>query len=306
MSNILLATEKPFAKEAVEKIRKVVESNKHRFILLESYTSKEELQLAINDIDALIIRSDLIDAEVINSGLQLKIIVRAGAGYDNIDVQAATNKNICVMNTPGQNANAVAECCFGMMVFISRKQFDGSSGTELRGKKLGILGYGNIGRFMGQIGKGFGMDVFAYKRTPDPVAMRIDGVTPLSSFEEVFSLCDYVSLHIPAKQDTVGAIDYKLLSLMPKNGVLVNTARQEIINEADLIKIMQERNDIKYISDFMPKNVETFKESFGKRWFAPAKKMGAQTEEANVNAGIAAAIQIINFLDKGDETFRVN
>lgn len=306
MSTILLATEKAFAKDAVEKIKQITEKSTHSLHLLENYTSKQELIAAVSDADALIVRSDIVDKEILEAGKNLKIIVRAGAGYDNIDTTAAREKNICVMNTPGQNANAVAECCFGMMLYIARKKFDGSSGGELRGKRLGLIGYGNIGRFMAQIGKGFGMEVFAYKRNPDAVAMRIDGVTPAGSFEEIFSACDYVSLHIPAVSDTIGAIDNHLLKLLPKGATLINTARKEIVNEEDLIRVMEERADIKYVSDFMPKNVEVFTEKFGKRWFAPAKKMGAQTEEANVNAGIAAATQIIHFFDKGDETYRVN
>lgn len=306
MSTILLATEKAFAKDAVEKIKHVTEKSTHSLKLLENYTSRQELIAAVSDADALIVRSDIVDKEILESGNKLKIIVRAGAGYDNIDTATAREKNICVMNTPGQNANAVAECCFGMMIYISRKQFDGSSGGELRGKKLGLIGYGNIGRFMARIGNGFGMEVFAYKRNPDAVAMRIDGVNPAGSFEEIFSTCDYVSLHIPAVKDTMGAINVHLLNLLPKGATLINTARQEVVNEDDLISVMEARTDIKYVSDFMPKKADVFKEKFGKRWFAPAKKMGAQTEEANVNAGIAAATQIINFFDKGDETFRVN
>ncbi|MFN0275388.1 MAG: NAD(P)-dependent oxidoreductase [Chitinophagales bacterium] len=306
MSTILLATEKAFAKDATEKIKKVVENSSHTILLLENYSDKKEFLDAVKNADALIVRSDIVDKDVIYAGTRLKIVVRAGAGYDNVDLKIATEKNICVMNTPGQNANAVAECCFGMMLYVARKQFDGSSGSELRGKKLGLIGYGNIGRFMAQIGKGFGMNVYAYKRNPDPVSMRIDGVNPSGSFEEIFEQCDYVSLHIPAVSDTVGAIDSHLLKLLPQGATLINTARQEVVNENDLIKILEERTDIKYASDFMPKNVDIFKEKFSKRWFAPVKKMGAQTEEANVNAGIAAAKQIINFFDKGDITFKVN
>lgn len=306
MSTILLATEKAFAKDATEKIKKVVENSSHTILLLENYSDKKEFLDAVKNADALIVRSDIVDKDVIYAGTRLKIVVRAGAGYDNVDLKIATEKNICVMNTPGQNANAVAECCFGMMLYVARKQFDGSSGSELRGKKLGLIGYGNIGRFMAQIGKGFGMNVYAYKRNPDPVSMRIDGVNPSGSFEEIFEQCDYVSLHIPAVSDTVGAIDSHLLKLLPQGATLINTARQEVVNENDLIKILEERTDIKYASDFMPKNVDIFKEKFSKRWFSPVKKMGAQTEEANVNAGIAAAKQIINFFDKGDITFKVN
>lgn len=306
MSTILLATEKPFAKDAVEKISKVITNAGHTVQLLENYTDKSQLCDAVKDAAAIIVRSDIVDAEVINAGNQLKIVVRAGAGYDNLDLNAATAKNVVCMNTPGQNANAVAECAFGMMLYMARKQFSGSSGTELRGKKLGIIGYGNIGRYMAQIGRGFGMEVFAYKRNMDRLALQIDGVTPASSFEDIFEHCEYVSLHIPSTAETKGVINMHLLKLLPKNGMLVNTARLDVVNEADLLQLMGERNDITYVSDFVPKMEAAFNEKFAKRIFYPVKKMGAQTEEANVNAGIAAAKQIIDFLDKGIDTFRVN
>ncbi len=306
MSTILLATEKPFAPEAVEKIRKVVESAKHTLALLENYTDKQQLLDAVAAADALIVRSDIVDAEVIQAGPHLKIVVRAGAGYDNLDLKAASANNVICMNTPGQNANAVAECAFGMMLFMARKQFSGGSGSELRGKNLGIVGYGNIGRYMAQIGRGFGMEVFAYKRNMDRLALQIDGVTPASSFEDIFEHCQYVSLHLPSTPETKGVINYHLLRLLPKGGTIVNTARLDVVNEDDLLRIMEERNDIQYLSDFVPKNEAAFKEKFAKRTFYPPKKMGAQTEEANVNAGIAAAKQIIDFLDKGIDTFRVN
>lgn len=306
MSTILLATEKPFAKDAVEKISKVITNAGHSIQLLENYTDKAQLCEAVKDAAAVIVRSDIVDAEVINAGNQLKIVVRAGAGYDNLDLNAATAKNVVCMNTPGQNANAVAECAFGMMLYMARKQFSGSSGTELRGKKLGIIGYGNIGRYMAQIGRGFGMEVFAYKRNMDRLALQIDGVTPASSFEDIFEHCEYVSLHIPSTAETKGVINMHLLKLLPKNGMLVNTARLDVVNETDLLQLMGERNDITYVSDFVPKMEAAFNEKFAKRIFYPAKKMGAQTEEANVNAGIAAAKQTIDFLDKGIDTFRVN
>ena len=306
MSTILLATEKPFAKDAVEKISKVITNAGHTVQLLENYTDKAQLCEAVKDAAAVIVRSDIVDADVINAGNQLKIVVRAGAGYDNLDLNAATAKNVVCMNTPGQNANAVAECAFGMMLYMARKQFSGSSGTELRGKKLGIIGYGNMGRYMAQIGRGFGMEVFAYKRNMDRLALQIDGVTPASSFEDIFEHCEYVSLHIPSTAETKGVINMHLLKLLPKNGMLVNTARLDVVNETDLLQLMGERNDITYVSDFVPKMEAAFNEKFAKRIFYPAKKMGAQTEEANVNAGIAAAKQIIDFLDKGIDTFRVN
>lgn len=306
MSTILIATEKPFAPEAVEQIRSVVEHAGHSLALLENYTDKKELLDAVASADALIVRSDTVDAEVLDAGTQLKIVVRAGAGYDNLDLQAATERNVLCMNTPGQNANAVAEAAFGMMLMMARKQYSGSSGTELRGKNLGIIGYGNIGRYMAQIGRGFGMEVFAYKRNMDRLALQIDGVTPASSFEDIFSHCQYVSLHIPSNSETKGSINYHLLQLMPKNATLVNTARLDVVNEEDLLRLMGERNDITYITDFVPKLESVFTEKYPKRIFYPTKKMGAQTEEANINAGIAAAKQIIDYLDKGIDTFRVN
>lgn len=306
MSTILLATEKPFAKEAVAKINNVVVSGGHTLALLENYTDKQQLLDAVANADALIVRSDIVDADVLAAGKQLKIVVRAGAGYDNLDLKAATEKNVVCMNTPGQNANAVAECAFGMMLFMARKRFDGSSGSELRGKNLGVIGYGNIGRYMAQIGRGFGMEVYAYKRNMDRLALEIDGVTPASSFEDVFEHCQYISLHLPSTPETKGVINYHLLSLMPKGGTLVNTARIDVVNEADLLRLMSERSDIQYLTDFVPKMEAEFKEKYAKRTFYPPKKMGAQTEEANVNAGIAAAKQILDFLDKGIDTFRVN
>lgn len=306
MSNILLATEKPFAKDAVNQIKKVITDAGHEMVLLENYTDKNQLKEAASNVEALIVRSDIVDSEIMSAGASLKIVVRAGAGYDNLDLAAASSNNIVCMNTPGQNANAVAECAFGMMLYMARKQFSGSSGTELRGKRLGIIGYGNIGRYMAQIGRGFGMEVFAYKRNMDRLALQIDGVTPAESFEDIFSKCEYVSLHIPSTAETKGVINYNLLKLFPKNAMLVNTARIDVVNENDLLQLMGERNDVTYVSDFVPKMEAAFKEQFAKRIFYPAKKMGAQTEEANVNAGIAAAKQIIDFLDKGIDTFRVN
>ena len=306
MGNILLATEKPFAQEAVDRIRKVATDAKHQLTLLENYTDKKQLMDAVASADALIVRSDIVDADVLSAGTTLKIVVRAGAGYDNLDIKTASDRNIVCMNTPGQNANAVAECAFGMMLYMARKQFSGSSGSELRGKNLGIVGYGNIGRYMAQIGRGFGMEVFAYKRNMDRLALQIDGVTPASSFEDIFEHCQYVSLHLPSTAETKGVIYYHLMHLLPKGGTIVNTARLDVVNEDDLLRLMGERNDIQYLSDFVPKQEAAFKENFAKRVFYPAKKMGAQTEEANINAGIAAAKQIVDFLDKGIDTFRVN
>lgn len=306
MSEILVATEKPFAKEAITKIKKVTDGSQHKLELLEKYSSKDELKQAIEQTEALIVRSDIIDKEIIDAAKKLRIIVRAGAGFDNIDTAYAATKNIVVMNTPGQNANAVAEYAFGMMLFQARNHFDGSTGIELKGKKLGLIGFGNIGRCMTHIAKGFGMEVFAFDVNPNPAAMIQEKVTPLGSASEIFSTCNFVSLHIPSNAQTKGSINYDLLKLLPKHGMLINTARQDVVNEDDVIKIMEERKDFTYVTDFTPKNESIIKEKFAGRCFYPIKKTGAQTEEANTNAGIAAARQIINFFDKGDLTFKVN
>lgn len=306
MSDILLATEKPFAKEAINKIKKVTDGSIHNLHLLEKYSSKKEIIEAVKNSEALIVRSDIIDKEIIDAGEKLRIIVRAGAGFDNIDTAYAAQKNIVVMNTPGQNANAVAEYAFGMMLYQARNHFDGSTGIELKGKKLGLIGFGNIGRCMTQIAKGFGMEVYAYDVNPNPAAMIQENVTPLGSAGEIFNTCNFVSLHIPSTTQTKGLINYELLRQLPKNGMLVNTARLDVVNEDDMLRIMQERKDITYVSDFTPKNAAAFKEQFSNRTFYPTKKAGAQTEEANTNAGIAAARQVINFFDKGDITFKVN
>ncbi|MBK7108670.1 MAG: NAD(P)-dependent oxidoreductase [Chitinophagales bacterium] len=306
MSEILVATEKPFASDAITKIKKVTDGSKHKLQILEKYTSKEELKNAIKLTEALIVRSDLIDKEIIDAGEKLRIIVRAGAGFDNIDTAYAATKNIVVMNTPGQNANAVAEYAFGMLLYEARHHFNGSTGIELKGKKLGLIGFGNIGRCMTKIAKGFGMEVYAYDVNPNPSSMIQENVTPIGTAAEIFSSCNFVSLHVPSTPQTKGSINYDLLKLLPKNSILINTARLDVINEADIIKIMEERNDISFVSDFTPKNESVFKEKFADRCFYPVKKAGAQTEEANANAGIAAARQIINFFDKGDLTFKVN
>ncbi|MFN3939283.1 MAG: NAD(P)-dependent oxidoreductase, partial [Chitinophagales bacterium] len=303
---ILIATEKPFAKEAINKIRKVTDGSIHHLNLLEKYSSKQEIIDAIKNSEALIVRSDIIDKEIIDAGEKLRIILRAGAGFDNIDIDYAAKKNIVVMNTPGQNANAVAEYAFGMMLYQARNHFDGSTGIELKGKKLGLIGFGNIGRCMTQLAKGFGMEVYAYDVNPNPAAMIQENVTPLGSAGEIFSTCNFVSLHIPSTPQTKGSINYELLKRLPNHGMLVNTARLDIVNEEELIKLMHERKDITYVSDFTPRNESVFKEHFAKRIFYPSKKAGAQTEEANTNAGIAAARQVINFFDKGDITFKVN
>lgn len=306
MAKILVATDKPFAAIAVKGIREVVEGAGDELILLEKYGEKAKLLEAVKDVDAIIIRSDVIDAEVLDAAKQLKIVVRAGAGYDNVDLAAATAHNVCVMNTPGQNSNAVAELAFGMMVMAVRNFYNGTSGTELKGKKLGIHAYGNVGRNVARIAKGFGMKIYAFDAFCPASAIEADGVKPVASPEELYATCDIVSLHIPATTETKNSINYALVGKMPKGGLLVNTARKEVINEAELIKLMEERADLKYVTDIMPVANEEFAAKFAGRYFSTPKKMGAQTAEANINAGIAAAKQIEGFLKEGCEKFRVN
>ena len=303
---ILVATDKPFAAVAVSGIRNVVETAGMELALLEKYTEKAQLLEAVGDADAIIVRSDLIDSEVISAAKQLKIVVRAGAGYDNIDLEASTAHQVCVMNTPGQNANAVAELVFGMMVYGVRNLFNGSSGTELMGKKLGIHAYGNIGRNVARIAKGFGMELYAYDAYCSDVLIENDGVKALASAAELYKTCPFISLHIPATDETRKSINYELLASIPKGAMLINTARKEVINEGDLLKIMEERPDFRYLTDIMPSTHAEMTEKFANRYFSTPKKMGAQTAEANINAGIAAAKQIVKFLKEGDRTFQVN
>lgn len=303
---VLIATEKPFAKVAVDGIREVVEKAGYTLALLEKYTDKQQLLDAVADADALIVRSDIVDAEVLDAAKQLKIVVRAGAGYDNLDLAAATAHNVVAMNTPGQNSNAVAELALGLMVMAVRNFYNGTSGTELKGKKLGIHAFGNVGRNVARIAKGFGMDIYAYDAFCPDEAMLKEGVTPLHSAEELYKTCNVVSLHIPATAETKNSINYALLSQMPKGALLVNTARKEVINEDELIQLMQDRADFKYVTDIMPAADMKFKTLFEGRYFATPKKMGAQTAEANINAGIAAANQIVDFLTTGNTRFQVN
>ena len=303
---VLVATDKPFAKVAVDGIRKVTEEAGYELNLLEKYGEKAKLLQAVTDADALIIRSDVIDAEVLEAAKQLKIVVRAGAGYDNVDLETATAHNVCVMNTPGQNSNAVAELAFGLMVMAVRNMYNGTSGTELKGKKLGIHAYGNVGRNVARIAKGFGMDIYAYDAFCPKEAIEADGVKAVNSANELYATCDIVSLHIPATAETKNSINRTLVSQMPKGGLLVNTARKEVIDETELIELMEERTDLKYMTDIMPAAHETFVAKFPGRYFSTPKKMGAQTAEANINAGIAAARQIVGFLKDGCEKFRVN
>lgn len=303
---ILVATDKPFAGIAIEQIRKVVQTGGHTLALFEKYKTPQELHEAVKDADAMIVRSDIIDAAVIAAASKLKIVVRAGAGYDNLDLDACTSHNIVAMNTPGQNSNAVAELAFGMMLYMARGGFDGKTGTELRGKSLGIHAFGNVGKYVAYIAKGLGMEVFAFDPFVDSKVIKEAGVTPVDSVEELYKKCRYVSLHIPANDKTKKSIGTGLLSLMPADAVLVNTARKEVINEEELVSLMEKRPDFKYISDIAPDNASVFTEKFNGRFFFTPKKMGAQTEEANINAGVAAAQQIINFFATGNETYRVN
>ena len=303
---VLVATEKPFAKVAVDGIREVVEAAGYELALLEKYTDKQQLLNAVADADAIIIRSDIIDETVLNAAKQLKIVVRAGAGYDNIDLNAATKHNVVAMNTPGQNSNAVAELALGLMVYAVRNLYNGTSGTELKGKKLGIHAFGNVGRNVARIAQGFGMEVFAYDAYCPDEAMIAAAVTPVHCAADLYKNCNIVSLHIPATDETRNSINHDLVNLMPKGGILVNTARKEVIDEEGLISLMQERPDLKYMTDIMPAADTKFRTLFEGRYFATPKKMGAQTAEANINAGIAAAKQIVDFFVNGNTRFQVN
>ena len=303
---VLVATDKPFAKIAVDGIRKEIEAAGYELVLLEKYGEKANLLEAVKDANAIIIRSDIIDAEVLDAAKELKIVVRAGAGFDNVDLAAATAHNVCVMNTPGQNSNAVAELALGMMVMAVRNMYNGTSGSELMGKKLGIHAYGNVGRNVARIAKGFGMEIYAYDAFCPKEVIEADGAIAVESAEALYKTCNVVSLHIPATAETKNSINYDLVNKMPKGGLLVNTARKEVINETEIIKLMEDRTDLKYVTDVMPAAHAEFAEKFVGRYFSTPKKMGAQTAEANINAGIAAAKQIVGYFKDGCERFRVN
>ena len=302
---VLVATEKPFAKIAVDGIREVVEKNGYELALLEKYTDVNDLYKAVADADALIVRSDKVTKEVIDHANNLKIVVRAGAGFDNLDLEACTAKGIVAMNTPGQNSNAVAELVMGMLVYAVRNFYNGKSGSELMGKKLGLLAFGNVGRNVARIAKGFGMDVYAFDEFIPAEKIEEAGVHAVANRDALFETCDVVSLHIPATAETKQSINYAVVNKMHKGGILVNTARKEVINEPELLKLMAERTDLKYITDIMPDADAEFK-AFEGRYFATPKKMGAQTEEANINAGLAAANQIADFFKTGNRRFQVN
>ena len=303
---VLVATEKPFSKVAVDGIQKIVEGAGYTFAKLEKYASPAELLAAVADADALIVRSDKVTKEVVDAAKNLKIVVRAGAGYDNLDLAACSERGIVAMNTPGQNSNAVAELALCMMVYISRNQFTPGTGSELKGKTLGIQAYGNVGRLVAALAKGFGMKIMAFDPFVPAEKMEAEGVEVAKDLNELYSKSNFVSLHIPATEKTKGSIGAALLKEMPKGGCLVNTARKEVINEAELMQVLGEREDLKYITDVAPANYAELKEKFGNRVFATPKKMGAETAEANINAGLAAANQIVDFFTTGNKRFQVN
>lgn len=303
---VLVATEKPFAAAAVAGIKDIVEGAGHTLALLEKYTAKEELLAAVADADALIVRSDKVTAEVVEAAKNLKIVVRAGAGYDNLDLEALSARKIVAMNTPGQNSNAVAELAIAMMIYMCRNQFTPATGSEIMGKKIGIQAYGNVGRLVGKKAEALGMSVMAVDPFIPAEKIAESGATPASSVEELYSSCNFVSVHIPATPETIGSIGYDLMSKMPKGALLINTARKEVIDEAGLEKALRERPDLKYVTDIAPSNYASLKEQFGERVFATPKKMGAQTAEANLNAGLAAARQICAFFKDGCTKFQLN
>jgi len=305
MKKILIATEKPFAPAAVAQMKKIAETASYEIVLLEKYEDKQALINAVADVDAMVIRSDKATKDVLDAAKNLKIIIRAGAGYDNIDLAAATANDIVAMNTPGQNSNAVAELALGMMVYMARGQYNGKSGTELKGKRLGIHAYGNIGKIVAHLGKAFGMEVMAFDPFVEKAKIEADGIKVLNSVEELYANCEYVSLHIPANEKTKASINKTLMEKMPKNGTIINTARKEVICEKSLKEIFAARDDFKYASDIAPDCADELK-AFKNRFYATPKKMGAQTAEANINAGIAAINQIINYFENGDIQYKVN
>ena len=304
---ILIATEKPFAKKALDGIKEILAAADYEVALLEKYTEKEELIAAVKDVDGMIVRSDKVTAEVIEAAEQLKIVVRAGAGFDNVDLKTASARGIVVMNTPGQNSNAVAELAIAMMIYMSRNRFTPGTGFELQGKTVGIHAYGNVGRLVGRKAKALGMNVIAYDPfVTDSALFENDGVEQVGSVEELYAASDFLSLHIPATEQTKKSIGYKLMMSMPKGATLVNTARKEVIDEVGLEAAMTERTDLKYVTDIAPDDVATMTAMFGNRFFATPKKMGAETAEANINAGLAAARQVVGYLRDGITKFQVN
>ena len=303
---ILLATQKPFAASAVKGIKDILEAAGHEVAVFEKYEQQSDLEKAVADVEAMIIRSDKVTAEVIAAAPKLRIVVRAGAGYDNVDLEAASKAGVVVMNTPGQNSNAVAELAIAMMIFMARTQFTPATGTEIEGKTVGIQAFGNVGRLVGAKAKALGMKVKAIDPFLTPEKIAEGGAEPVASLEDLYGSCNYVSIHIPATPQTVGSIGYDLITKMPKGGVLVNTARKEVIDEAGLEKALEDRPDLKYVTDVAPDNYSVLQEKFGLRVFATPKKMGAQTSEANINAGLAAARQIADYFATGNTRFQVN
>ena len=303
---VLLATQKPFAAKAVEGIVKILTEAGHEVVKLEKYAEQSDLVAAVADVDAIIIRSDKVTAEVIGAAPKLKIVVRAGAGYDNVDLAAATAAGVVVMNTPGQNSNAVAELALGLMIFMARTHFTPATGSELQGKRLGVQAYGNVGRLVGQKAKALGMKISALDPFLTDEQIVAGGAEPVHSVEELYATSDYLSIHIPALPATIRSIGYDLLMKMPKGATVVNTARKEVIDEEGLLKALEEREDLKYVTDVMPDNYDQLTKKFGYRVFATPKKMGAQTSEANVNAGLAAARQIADYFATGNTKFQVN
>lgn len=303
---VLVATEKPFAKAAVDGIRQIVEKAGFELALLEKYTDVNDFHKAVADADALIVRSDKVTKEVIDHAKNLKIVVRAGAGFDNLDLAACTERKIVAMNTPGQNSNAVAELAAGLMVYMNRNLFNPGTGTELKGKKLGIHAYGNVGRNVARVAKGLGMEIHAFDAFCPKDVIEKDGVKAVGSVEELYATCDVVSLHIPATKETIGSINYDLVNRMPKGAMLVNTARKEVIHEADMVRLLNDRPDFRYVTDIKPGNHDELAEKFPTRYFSTPKKMGAETAEANINAGLAAANQIVDFIKNGVTKFQVN
>jgi D-3-phosphoglycerate dehydrogenase / 2-oxoglutarate reductase len=303
---VLVATEKAFAPVAVNQIRLVTEAAGYELALLQNYTDSSDLINAVSDVDALIVRSDLVTAEVIEAAKKLKIVVRAGAGYDNIDLAACTAHNVVAMNTPGQNASAVAELAFALMLYQARGGFNGKSGTELRRKSFGIHAFGYVGKHVAEIARGFGMDIYTF----DPFVVERDikkyGVKVCITTEELYSKCQYISLHMPLNEKTKKSIGYDLLKKMPKNAVLINTARKELIDEEALLKIFEERSDFRYLADVAPECISIFEEKYKGRFLFTANKMGANTEEANLYACLASARQIVDFFKTGNDKFKVN
>ena len=304
--NILVATEKAFAQDAIRQIREVVEAAGFRLTLLENYKKLSELLGAVSDVDAMIVRSDMVTAEVLDSAKKLKIVVRAGAGYDNLDLASCTSHNVVAMNTPGQNSNAVAELVFEMILYHIRGGFSGKSGTELRIKTIGLHGFGNVGKYVADIAKGFGMDIYAYDPFVSERVMKNNGAKQCINIQELYEKCQYISIHMPSNKITNKSIGYELMKKMPHNAVLVNTARKELIDEAGLLRVFEDRSDFSYLSDIEPDCKAVFEEKYKNRFIFTSKKMGAQTEESNINAGVAAARQIVDYFNNGKEKYKLN